>query len=880
MENPSQSTSSAAAASELIGRLPAEHKFALGGLLAALLGKKADYWTDAFCRQHLQRVARSMLCLEHEQSEGLTPIFEQGNHADIDAFVKLLPPGEHERAALLLGLLVLTVVSEDIPETVGYDARSRQLLVDASVAMDVPWSRMALAEGELASTMRAQAVARARDGGSSGGSAPGSGRAGSTPGSGPGSGGSGGAGTGGASGAQERGSGEAASGSTGGAGFKSLVSAKWRKRIAVAGMGVASGVAVGLTAGLAAPAVLAGLGAVGTGISGIGSLGVVGTALGGGIATTAAVLQGAIGVTVVTTIFGATGAGLASYKMDRRLGDVKEFEFAQPRAAALLANPADPADPADPTNPPTPADPAKGAHAGAGTEGLVVCLCVSGWLVSDEDAPQEHWWGEGEGEAAEQAKEEGGAAEAGVCATNLTSPRPSWPSPPPPLAPTPPPGTPGTGAAAGGTDAGERAEELIGWLVEMGFPRAAAAAAVKSCGTGNPEVIVEQLVSSGVVPSLDAAVAASASAPGGGSGGGSGSDAPGYAANYPAGSSGAAGEELSTQASALDLGRSPHERRPSLALADQSYPMALPPSRVSAPSEAARGAAAAAGASVAAGTSAVKGSLGGAASTVVGAVGEVASTAASPLASTSALIASFIEVDTPKRTALECLPYAEHHVLLWESAELRILGKALGRIAASEALAVVASQTLRQTFLASLMAAVAVPAYILKACDILDNPWAVSFKRAQKAGELLATVLLERTHGCRPVILVGFGLGARLIYDAAMCLADALEAGDPRAAGIVQHIVLMGLPATCEPVRWARIRAVCAGRVVNCYRPNDLVLAMVHRAANLALGVAGISEVRAPGIENYDVSDVVSAHHKYRHATGAVLQLVGLDEPQ
>mmetsp|Transcript_37898 Transcript_37898/g.75992 ORF Transcript_37898/g.75992 Transcript_37898/m.75992 type:complete len:187 (-) Transcript_37898:1225-1785(-) len=178
---------------------------------------------------------------------------------------------------------------------------------------------------------------------------------------------------------------------------------------------------------------------------------------------------------------------------------------------------------------------------------------------------------------------------------------------------------------------------------------------------------------------------------------------------------------------------------------------------------------------------------------------------------------SFVQVDAPKRSALECIPCAEHHLLVWESEELRVLGNALGRIAASEALAVVASQTLKQTFLASLMSAVAVPAYLLKACDVLDNPWAVAFSRANKAGGLLAKVLLERAHGARPVILVGFGLGARLLYDACMQLADALESGDGRAAGVVQHVVLMGLPATCEPARWSRIRSVVAGRVVNCY---------------------------------------------------------------
>lgn len=53
---------------------------------------------------------------------------------------------------------------------------------------------------------------------------------------------------------------------------------------------------------------------------------------------------------------------------------------------------------------------------------------------------------------------------------------------------------------------------------------------------------------------------------------------------------------------------------------------------------------------------------------------------------------------------------------------------------------------------------------------------------------------------------------------------------------------------------------------------------MVHRAANLAvLGVAGLGEVKCAGVENYDVSELVSAHHKYRHATSDVLGMIGLD---
>jgi hypothetical protein len=143
---------------------------------------------------------------------------------------------------------------------------------------------------------------------------------------------------------------------------------------------------------------------------------------------------------------------------------------------------------------------------------------------------------------------------------------------------------------------------------------------------------------------------------------------------------------------------------------------------------------------------------------------------------------------------------------------------------------------------------------------------------------LLAHVLLERTHGKRPVILSGFGLGARVIFDCLLVLAEALKGGDVRAAGVIQHVVLMGLPATADPEVWKGLRLVVAGRVVNCYRPNDLVLLIVHRAANMTYGVAGLGEVSCDSVENYDVSGIVHAHGKYRRQTGAVFDLVGLEQ--
>lgn len=70
-----------------------------------------------------------------------------------------------------------------------------------------------------------------------------------------------------------------------------------------------------------------------------------------------------------------------------------------------------------------------------------------------------------------------------------------------------------------------------------------------------------------------------------------------------------------------------------------------------------------------------------------------------------------------------------------------------------------------------------------------------------------------------------------------------------------------------------------SGRLVNCYRPADLVLSLVYRASNLkvGVGVAGLAPVNASFVENVDVSSVVQGHTKYRHHVKEVLRLVGLE---
>ncbi|KAJ1472636.1 hypothetical protein T484DRAFT_1839462 [Baffinella frigidus] len=57
-----------------------------------------------------------------------------------------------------------------------------------------------------------------------------------------------------------------------------------------------------------------------------------------------------------------------------------------------------------------------------------------------------------------------------------------------------------------------------------------------------------------------------------------------------------------------------------------------------------------------------------------------------------------------------------------------------------------------------------IPRTLLSAAGYIDSNWALVTLRADKAGRELAHALAARTQGHRPVTLVGFGMGARVIH--------------------------------------------------------------------------------------------------------------------
>jgi Protein of unknown function (DUF726) len=154
---------------------------------------------------------------------------------------------------------------------------------------------------------------------------------------------------------------------------------------------------------------------------------------------------------------------------------------------------------------------------------------------------------------------------------------------------------------------------------------------------------------------------------------------------------------------------------------------------------------------------------------------------------------------------------------------------------------------------------------------LIDNPWSNSLERAKAAGGVLADVLVNRQLGVRPVSLIGFSLGARVIFYALLELAKA------KAFGVIQDVYLMGATVTAPVKAWNQVRSVVSGKFVNAYATNDWLLAYLFRASHAGMAtVAGLRPVQGvEGIENVDVSDIVVGHMGYRPCMPLLLKHLG-----
>ncbi|TLS28444.1 hypothetical protein PpBr36_00421 [Pyricularia pennisetigena] len=208
--------------------------------------------------------------------------------------------------------------------------------------------------------------------------------------------------------------------------------------------------------------------------------------------------------------------------------------------------------------------------------------------------------------------------------------------------------------------------------------------------------------------------------------------------------------------------------------------------------------------------------------------------------------------------------------ILWEPEMLRSMGDTIN-ILATEALTQGLQQVLASTFLTSLMAALTLPVVLTKLSYLIDNPWAVSQDRAWAAGLILADSLIDRNLGTRPVTLVGYSLGARVIFS---CLLELARKG---ALGLVQNVYLFGAPVVVKQDEWLRIRTVVSGRFVTGFSKSDWILGYLFRLTSGGIRrVAGLAPVEGiPGVENMDVSEFVQGHMDYRAKMPRLLRECG-----
>ncbi|KAH7138062.1 hypothetical protein B0J11DRAFT_3564 [Dendryphion nanum] len=214
----------------------------------------------------------------------------------------------------------------------------------------------------------------------------------------------------------------------------------------------------------------------------------------------------------------------------------------------------------------------------------------------------------------------------------------------------------------------------------------------------------------------------------------------------------------------------------------------------------------------------------------------------------------------------------EPFALRFELDTMLQLGNSLNDVLFSYAWDGLTYTVVSQTFLGALYAGLW-PLGLVKVASVLDNPFLIAIARADKAGKVMARALMDKVQGERPVTLMGYSIGARVIYS---CLVELAE---QNAFGLVESAIFMGAPVPSDSRSWRQIRSVVSARVVNVYSTEDFILGFLYRSTKLQMGVAGLQEVRdIYGIENVNMSKLITGHDRYRYLVGTILTKVGFGD--
>lgn len=214
----------------------------------------------------------------------------------------------------------------------------------------------------------------------------------------------------------------------------------------------------------------------------------------------------------------------------------------------------------------------------------------------------------------------------------------------------------------------------------------------------------------------------------------------------------------------------------------------------------------------------------------------------------------------------------EQYYLRYESSYLLELGQALDYIL-SFAVSMAAQEALKYTVLSGIITAITWPASLVTLASVIDNPWGVCCRRSAEVGKQLAEVLLSHEQGQRPVTLIGYSLGARVIY---YCLREMSERKG--CEGIVQDAIMLGTPATDNPKEWKKLSRVVSGKIINGYCKTDWLLKFLYRTFAVFNSVAGLKPIECDDrrIQNFDLTDIVGGHRDYPDKLDAILKAIGI----
>lgn len=272
---------------------------------------------------------------------------------------------------------------------------------------------------------------------------------------------------------------------------------------------------------------------------------------------------------------------------------------------------------------------------------------------------------------------------------------------------------------------------------------------------------------------------------------------------------------------------------------------------------------------------------------------------------TAPWIESYLENES-----VEFVIQSEVYCLAFEKDIMISLGRAMSDFIKSSAVTLAASEFIKYTVTAAASSALLFPVAVLQAGDLVDNPWTLGLDRARKAGKALAEALRKGAQGRRPVTLVGYSLGALVIFTCLQELArSAIDKSDfvSRSSddlsstnsdevfvvndsnvvetetispfGIIENVMLMGLPTHLPaPSVWNQLRLLVSGRFIHCYSQSDWVLRFLYRTSSpTASEIAGLGPIEdAPSIENVDLSELVLGHSDYQTKISEIMNLVQL----